>query len=529
MHILAIDAGSYSVKYLSTYVERKKTYHTDMSEIVIRDYMSDHKDLTPEEALNSIIQDIIDLNAKPDTRIIYQADQRMMTTRFLTLPVKSKKKAELMLPFQLEEDIPFPMTDIHFAYRMEGQKNQHTALIELVKNAIFEPFYNPLRDKSILPNILTTESSVVENYFHQIPMSGPFCVLDVGHTTTKAYFFYNSRLLMSHISYVGGQQINEMIAENYKINMDDAVIYKHQNAFLLTSSQYAEVEPEQREFASLMDKVFSNLTGDFLRWKIGFKLNLGMNLQHIYLCGGSSNIKNIANYISEKWDVKATLLETFDKVEVDKIDINASNKSKYALVNMMAVGYRKKSRFINLLTGRFAQASHSELPLHSFAFISVRAAIVTLIFTVSLFAERFFIEKDITSINTKMNSILKNEELEIPGRLKRQAVLNPKPVFDKLISKQREIKQEVSILQSAIELNSLPPLLSVSQISAGHQGATLIEFKSSETGDITATFTAETVDDLNKLKKQFEQSSLMEVQATVDNEKLQLKVSALGN
>jgi general secretion pathway protein L len=529
MHILAIDAGSYSVKYLSSYVERKKIFHADMSEIVIRDYMSDHKDLTPEEALNSIIQDIIDLNTRPDTRIIYQVDQRMMTTRFLTLPVKSKKKAELMLPFQLEEDIPFPMSDIHFAYRMEGQKSQHTALIELVKNAIFEPFYNPLRDKNILPNILTTESSVVENYFHQIPMSGPFCVLDVGHTTTKAYFFYNSRLLMSHISYVGGQQINEMIAENYQINMDDAVIYKHQHAFLLTSSQYAEVEPEQRDFAASMDKVFSNLTGDFLRWKIGFKLNLGVNLQHIYICGGSANIKNIANYISEKWDVKASLLETFDKVEVDKIDANAINKSKYALVNMMAIGFRQKNRFINLLTGRFAQASHSELPLHSFAFISVRAAIVTIILTISLFAERFFIEKDITSINAKMSSILKNEELQLPGRLKRQAVLNPKPVFDKLISKQREIKQEVSILQSAIELNSLPPLLTVSQISAGHQGATLIEFKSSETGDISAIFTAETVDDLNKLKKQFEQSSLLEVQATVNNEKLQLKVSALGN
>jgi hypothetical protein len=254
-----------------------------------------------------------------------------------------------------------------------------------------------------------------------------------------------------------------------------------------------------------------------------------VNLQHIYICGGSANIKNIANYISEKWDVKASLLETFDKVEVDKIDANATNKSKYALVNMMAIGFRQKNRFINLLTGRFAQASHSELPLHSFAFISVRAAIVTIILTISLFAERFFIEKDITSINAKMSSILKNEELQLPGRLKRQAVLNPKPVFDKLISKQREIKQEVSILQSAIELNSLPPLLTVSQISAGHQGATLIEFKSSETGDISAIFTAETVDDLNKLKKQFEQSSLLEVQATVHNEKLQLKVSALGN
>ena len=529
MHILAIDAGSYSVKYISTFVDRRKIHHIDMSEIVIRDYMSDHRDLTPEECINSIIQDVIDSIARPDTRIIYQADQRMMTTRFLTLPVKSKKKAELMLPFQLEEDIPFSMNDIHYAYRMEGQKIQHTALIELVKNAIFEPFYNALRDKNILPNILTTESSVMENYFHQIPMTGPFCILDVGHSTTKAYFFYNSRLLMSHISYVGGQHVNEMIAENYQIDLDEAIIYKHQNAFFLTSSQYSEVEPEQRDFAAAMDKVFSNLTGDFLRWKIGFKLNLGVNLQHIYICGGSSNIKNIANYISEKWDVKATLLETFDKVEVEKVEVNPKTKAKYAIVNMMAIGFRTKNRFINLLTGRFTQASLTEVPLHSFGFISVRVAAFTIVLAISLFAERFFIEKDIAATNSKMTAVIKNDELGLPGRLRRQAVTNPKPVFDILIRKQRDVRQEVSILQSAIDLNSLSPLLLVSQISASNQGATLIEFKSSETGDVTAVFTAETIEELSQLKKQFEHSSMAEVQATIDNEKLQLKVSALGN
>jgi Tfp pilus assembly PilM family ATPase len=529
MHILAIDAGSYSVKYLSTLVDRKKISHMEMSEIIIRDYMTDHRNLTTEESVNSIIQDIIDSVARPDTKIIYQADQRMMTTRFLTLPVKSKKKAELMLPFQLEEDIPFSMSDIHFSYKIEGQKTQHTALIELVKNVIFEPFYNSIRDKNILPNILTTESSVVENYFHQISMTGPYCVLDIGHSTTKAYFFFNSRLLMSHISYVGGQQINEMIAENYQISIDEAITYKHQNAFFSTTSQYSKIEPEQREFASAMDKVFSGLTGDFLRWKIGFKLNLGVNLQHIYLCGGTSNIKNIANYISEKWDVQATLLETFDKVEVEKVDVTLQNKTKYSIVNMMAIGFRHKNRFINLLTGKYAQATLSEVPLHSFAFISIRVATLTFFLAISLFAERFIIEKDIASVNSKMTSVIKNDELELPGRLRRQAVNNPKPIFDKLIKKHREVKQEISILQSAIELNSLSPLILVSQISAGNQGATLTEFKSNDTGEVTAIFSAEKLEDIYQLKKQFEQSSFSEVQTIVDKEKLQLKVSALGN
>lgn len=529
MHVLAIDIGSYSVKYLSSFVDRRKVSHVDMSEIILRDFMNDHPDLTREECINTIIHDVIDSVARPDTKVIYQADHQMMTTRFLTLPVKSKKKADLMLPFQLEEDIPYSLSEIHYAYRMEGQKTQHTAMVELVRSNIFEPYYNTLRDKNIIPNVLTTESSVVENYFNLNPMPGPVCVVDIGHQTTKAYFFFNSRLLMTHISYVGGHQINQMIAETYQIEEDEAIIYKHQNAFLLTSGQYSEVDSAQKDFAAAMDKVLSTLISDFLRWKIGFKVNYGLSLQHVFVCGGTANIKNISNYLTEKWDVKVSLLESFDKVEAEKIDLNPKNKSKFALVNMMAIGFKRKNRFINLLIGRFAQASTSEIPLHSFAFIGVRVAAATAVLAISLLAERFFIMKDISALNAKMTSVMKNDELQIPGRLRRQAASNPKAVYDAMVRKQRDIKQEISTLQSAIEIKALSPLVTISQIASGAQGATLIDFKSSDDGEITAIFSSENLDELKNLKAQFERSSLTDVQANLNQSKLQLTVTAIGN
>lgn len=529
MHVLAIDIGSYSVKYLSSFVDRRKISHVDMSEIILRDYMTDHPEFTRDEAIAEIVNQVIETVARQDTKIIYQADHQMLTTRFLTLPVKSKKKADLMLPFQLEEDIPYTLSDIHYSYRLESQKTQHTAMVELVRTNVFEEFYNRFRDKNVLPNILTSESSAVENFFNLNPMAGPFCVLDIGHRTTKAYFFYNSRLFMTFVSYMGGHHINEMIAETYKIEQDEAIIYKHQNAFLLTSSQYEEVEPAQRDFASAMDKVFSTLITDFNRWKVGFKVNFGLSVQHVFICGGTSNVKNISNYLTEKWDVKVTLLESFDKVEPEKIDLNPKNKSKYALVNMMAIGFRRKNRFINLLTGRFAQASTTEVPLHSFAFIGVRVAAASLVLAISLFAERFFIEKDISAVNTRMTAVMKNDELNMPPRLRRQVTTNPKPVYDSLVKKQREVRQEISTLQSAIEIRALSPLVTVSQIGAGAQGATLVEFKSSDTGEITAVFSAESLEELNNLKGMFERSALSDVQGTIDQAKLQLTVTAIGN
>lgn len=528
MHVLSIDIGSYSVKYLSSFVDRRKISHVDMSEIVLRDYLAGNELLTEEEARARIVQEIIDSVARPDTRIIYQAENSMMTSRFLTLPVKSKKKAEMMLPFQLEEDIPYALSEIHYAYRIEGQKTQHMAMVELVKEHTFVEYYNLHRDKNILPNILTTEASVVENYFNQTPMAGPFCVLDIGHRTTKAYFFYNSRLLISHISYMGGHHINEMIAETYKIEPDEAIIYKHQNAFLLTSAQYEEVEQTQKEFASSMDKVFSHLVADFLRWKVGFKVNFGLSIQHVFICGGTSNIKNIANYLTEKFETKVSLLESFDKVEAEKIDLNPKNKSKYALTNMMAIGFRKKNRFINLLTGKFAQASTSEIPLYSFSFIGVRVAAVCLIFALSFVVERFFIEKDIAEVNARINNVMKNDALEISGRLRRAATTNPKQIYDLLVKKQRSVRQEIQTLQSAVQIKALSPLVTVSQIAASST-ATLIEFTSNDIGEVKAVFNDESLENLTRLKNAFERSNLPDVDATIDQAKLQLQITSSGN
>ncbi len=527
MHVLAIDIGSYSVKYVTSFVDRRKINHTDMSEIILRDFLEDHPSMSITEGQISIVQEIIDSNARPETKIIFQADSSLMTTRFLTMPVKSKKKAELMLPFQLEEDIPFALSEIHYAYRMEGQKSQYIALVELIKESNFEPFFTLLKDKNALPNILTTEASAVENYFNQNALAGPFCVMDVGHTTTKAYFFYNSRLLAAHVAYVGGTHINEMIAQTYGIDPDEAVIYKHQNAFFLTTGQYSEVEQAQGEFASAMDKVFSPLIADFARWKVGFKVNFGLSVPHVFLCGGSSNIKNITNYLTEKFDVKVALLESFDKIQGEKIDLNTKNKSKFSLVNMMAQGFRRKNRFINLLIGKFAQASTSELPLYSFSFIGVRVAAATAVLALALLGERFFIHRDIQFVNAKLTTVMKNDELGITGRLRRSATSNTKPIYDHLFKRQRSVRQEISTLQAAVETESLSPLVTLSQI-AGATETSLIDFTSNDIGEVNATFTGDSVPELKRLKTLLEQSQLQEVTASLDETKLLLVLKAQG-
>ena len=144
---------------------------------------------------------------------------------------------------------------------------------------------------------------------------------------------------------------------------------------------------------------------------------------------------------------------------------------------------------------------------------------------ISLLVERLFIEKDIQYLNNKITNLMKNDSLEISGRERRAIATNPKPVFDSLLKRQRTVRQEISTLQSAIEIESLSPLVTLNQVALGAQ-ATLTHFSVSDLGDIKATFVAESVEELNSLRTRFERSNLNDLKVQLDESKLQLDLTA---
>ena len=122
-----------------------------------------------------------------------------------------------------------------------------------------------------------------------------FCVIDIGHNTSKAYFINRSQVVSNHVSRTAGQVIDEVIAQTYQISRDEAIVYKHENCFFLTEEQYEGVEEDQKEFARLMKQALTPLINDIKRWELGFRVKNGLAVKTIYLTGGTSQINNICN------------------------------------------------------------------------------------------------------------------------------------------------------------------------------------------------------------------------------------------
>jgi Tfp pilus assembly PilM family ATPase len=506
---IAINIGSYSVKFLNFQIDRKKVTYLSSKEVLLDsdEYNIQEENIVLDLQMKMIHQYLDEIDE--DYRAILNASNEMITERFLDLPVKNKKKAQLMLPFQLEEDIPFSLAECQLASSIEQTPTGSKAIINIIKHELLRPFFAKINEYKIQPKILTSEISAIELYIRKtteiLPQS--FCILDIGHSTTHAYFFMDGQLKSTHTSYIAGFTINEEISKNYNISLEEAAIYKHQNCYFLSSEQYAQVNENQKVFATMMDGVFSPLINEFKRWHIGFRVQNGIAANEVFVLGGSSNIKNITNYLTEKIGIKVGMLQLFKDCNSDKVDTDEKQRRKFAITHMLASGYNHKSDLVNFLTGEYAVKGQADLPLHSFAFTAVRVSILTIVLVLSLSIERIFTSRDIKVADKKLKALVKNPILKISPRNKRNVTKKPSAVLTKLKRETKSINQEVKSLQSSVETNALKPLEMISNMVAGLD-TEIIQYQSVSHGDFVIVFKTKDKNTITKLDAIFKSSNI---------------------
>lgn len=523
MIVISIDPGTYSLKYLISEHQKKNVTIVDVGEVVLSKHMgADGK--SPHELHAKIIKDL-KINYGEQAKINLLVPPELITSRFLTLPVGNKKKAEMMIPFQLDEELPFSSSEIHYSSTLTPGKDSTEAIISIIKKENFDAFFSPLREQNVLPYFLTSQLSVINNYKDAIE-DDDFCILDLGHKTSKAYFFKNKELVSYHVSYVAGKTLTDAISKTYNIAPEEAIQYKHDNAFVLTTNQLAEVNDSQRKFASLMDEILSSLISDFKRWELGYRVSFTDSISRIYLTGGSSHIKNIESYLLENLNHPISRLsEHLDS------SISLVEDDKYIYANLLSNSYSKRNKLGTFLTGEYAPESSDDLPLYSLSFLNLRIILVCFFIIAGFFVERFFINKQTTAYNKDINKLLQSPVLDITARDRRNFTSQPEDVLKKLQQKQKDMDNQEMALESLKEIDGLTPLMKLSNL-ASRRNITLDQFSSHEDKNIVAVFTPNEdaeLEDLVNFKNFAEKQGLTNFQANINNRENKLTIRFYGD
>jgi len=516
MEILAIDPGSYSIKLLHSRKERKGITVQSFREIIISDFLDQFDNETPLfEIQATLIKSYLD-DLEFSGKNIITIPNDYLTSRYLTLPIVNRKKIDLMLPFQLDENLPFPIGNSHYVTQYYKYKKSTNIIVTITQKSHFSQLHQILESQQIKPAIISSEISTIDSFVYWSKQSKnksasiykkTYCILDIGHHSTRAYFVNNQELVSNHISYTAGAEIDRAISENYNISIKEASKYKHEQSFFLTEELYDKVNNNQKKFSIIMKDAFWPLVLDIRRWELGHKVKFTTNIKAIYLIGGSSKIKNISNFLSEALGIQVQNLDLYNSVIERKTNIEQHNKQSFLMAKLISLSQVNKRTLPNFLTGDFSSKYSNNIPVASTLFLGTRTFIIALILAVSLIVDRGFLHKDLNKNKSRLNALIKNPKLELNKKQQRKFKRNTKSLLGKIKKENKLFTRSIKEIKTKDNENAVKSLVQLSQIVQNNEMVDLTKFESS-LNNISALFKSDKIKELETLKTRLQKSSL---------------------
>lgn len=524
MSILVIDCGTYSIKFIEGRILKKKFVIDELEEILLEDVRGPNEiDISIHELQQRIISGYLQ-DQNFHGRIITQLPNEFLTNRYLDLPAKNKKDAELMIPFQLEEDLPFNIIDTHYIVNLYKKINgQFSAIVQIAEKSVFATYRNFLQAYHTVPSNLTSELSVYQSFVEEKKIESNVCILDIGHETTKAYLIYNGIIYTHHISYIAGAAIDEAIAKTYDIGPSEARLFKHENSFFLTKSQLDTVTKEQQDFALMMHQTFKDLLSQIDRWLLGHRVKTGQNIEHIYLTGGSANIKNIDNYITERLKISVSQFMTPGLEKM--ISTQEYNALTFGYTMGATNSFKEPAK--NFFTKEFASALKDGIKLENTFFTFYRVAVICLVMIAGLLVESlYFISNDIKTTNRDIRKLIKSSDLNLTR--KQEAYLRKRPErIQKIVErKNKAIEIDLDVLENVPKTSALKNLHTITEAIKRNAQVSVVKYS----GDLvngTAEFVSKTQRDREQLIKVLKKLNVNEVNID-DTDKEKIIISFKG-
>ncbi len=529
MKIFAIDPGSYSVKILEMSTDRKGLRLHQQTEIVIKNIkdqvaIDQPLHITQMEIIKSYLS-----TKKGDNKIIIQMPAEMLTSRFLELPINNRKKAELMIPFQLEEEIPHGTVNSHYAVTLRKKELGFKATVHITGLKGFDEYYNGLNERNIVPHYLTSELGVVENFqeiwsylktHNQNDVASKqghssYAIIDIGHETTKGHFIENNEVVSTHISRYAGKHLTESLSSTYNISEEEAQEYKHQNSFFLTESQYAEVDKDQADFALIMKQAITPLIQDIKRWEIGHRVKHGKAIGVIYITGGPSKIKNISNFLTQILKIKVFPLSNSGPLFAIDFPLEESHRQSFWSCYIMGKAISQKISISNLLQGIYSKNFSTGLPLHSITFLAQRTTLIASIIICALITERIMLTNERNQLYLKTSRILKSPQLALHQKDLRNLKQRPALVLKEVKSKSNELDKEVNLVMGKAHINGLSPIVFLSKNLGQNLNADL-EKISYDGMQVKGQFSSNMKEELAMIKSKLESLGLNKLDTVIE-------------
>jgi len=315
LKVLILDVGSYSIKalYLNKTFRGCKLNHFSHTIIQKDPKLSNYEQIT--EAVKSVKKDN---NYNPEqVVVIYPADKT--TNRTITLPFRDKKRIELAIPIELEEQLPFPIEEAVYDWQIvENLPRGSKIIVTVTMKKDLDLFIGALKDADIDPDIVTPGSDALFSLLNYLKLGKeiidvekdgktttetiyhPVVVVDIGNTKSNVVISKRGIPEYARLVNYGGDYITRRIMEEYGITYEEAERSKIDVGYIIPDGEENNYTEDQVKFSGLLKESYDIIIRDINQAIASYKAEKKETINYCYIAGSGWQTRNFTDYMSKE-------------------------------------------------------------------------------------------------------------------------------------------------------------------------------------------------------------------------------------
>ncbi len=341
---IGIDIGAQSVKVAEVVLTKRGLVIDSLDEHMLPLDPQADKEL----ALIEILQKIKQKNPNP-LDVIYSTilPHKKVSYRYKSFPFSDKNKISKVLPFELEEDLPYSLDNVLYDFRIiEYKPNETTTLSAISPISAIQKQLDLFQSLGLQIKHLSTSASCLHSATHdfqeiphkttldlqtdELSQKSLTCLLDIGFESSLINLYHNNLWIDSRVIHWGAQFIIQQIAKRYEISFADAFLAFKDKGFVLLQTD--ESTYEQIVFSETIASALQELVHEIKLVQLDFESLHKGKIITVDIAGGTSHLIHLAPYLTQQLELNVNLLHYLQKWNASPLSGNEkSNQMILAL------------------------------------------------------------------------------------------------------------------------------------------------------------------------------------------------------
>lgn len=365
-----------------------------------------HLSLGQRAALTEIRQKLMPMADRLVTNLPYS----LYGSRYMSFPFKDKKKLLSAVRFAVEDEIPFDLDDCVLASQIFPTKSKEThVLTGFAPLGPLGNFLDQLKELDLQPDSVAMDHSALSSLLirQKGPPEAALAVFNLGHRKSSFTVFRNNIPVIHRTTMIGGFHLTKAIAEKYQMSMSEAEGVKLERSFF--ASPDMQLNADQQIFSEMIKGVFDPAFSDVQQTLMAYVSRYNESVDNIQLCGGSSLIPGLADYLSSSWSKRVQHFQFSQRFP--SLTIRPSRASEAALPVAAALGLSQlpgeARSTINFRSGKL-RANHRQLNLNlkQFVYPAKLLSAVYVVAFLSLLGQMFLLNREISIHNGHLDQAI---------------------------------------------------------------------------------------------------------------------------